>query len=87
MRDVRIVTLVVTVATVLLVSTAFAEIPQMINYQGRLIDSTGGPVPDDDYQMSFTIYDADVGANDLWTSGSQMVTVTNGSFIYLFGSG
>ena len=32
-----------------------AEVPQQITYQGVLTDSTGYPVPDGDYEMSFAL--------------------------------
>jgi hypothetical protein len=33
----------------------YAAVPRQITYQGRLTDSTGNPVPDGDYEMSFAI--------------------------------
>ncbi len=68
---------------------AAAEIPNTINYQGRLTDAAGEPVPDGVYNIIFTIYDDPVlfgGGHDLWTSGTQPVTITNGLFNYILGS-
>ncbi len=68
---------------------AAAEIPNTINYQGRLTDVSGEPVPDGVYNIIFTIYDDPVlfgGGHDLWTSGTQPVTITNGLFNYILGS-
>jgi hypothetical protein len=66
--------------------TATADIPHGINYQGRLTDASGNPVPDGNYQITFTIYDAATDGNVKWTSGSQAVGVTNGAFSYELGS-
>ena len=65
---------------------ATAEVPQLINYQGRLTDGTGNPVPNGSYQITFTIYDAAAGGNTKWTSGAQAVAVTDGLFTYQLGS-
>ncbi len=56
-----------------------------INYQGRLTDETGQPVPPEFYQLTFTIYDAT--GLPLWTSGSQTVEVKDGLFNFVLGSG
>ena len=66
------------------VAVAFGQSSENINYQGRLTDPTGNPVPDDNYQLTFTIYDETGGP--LWTSGIQTVQVTNGLFNHLLGS-
>ncbi len=65
-------------------SPLLADAPNVINYQGRLTTASGEPVPNANYSMIFTIYDA-LGA-PLWTSGPQTVHVTDGLFTYLLGS-
>ena len=54
----NMVTLVVTltVAVLALAPLATAEVPQMINYQGQLNDSSGNPL-DTTVSIMFTIYD------------------------------
>ena len=42
-----------------------ADIPMMINYQGRVTDSAGDPVTDGNYNMWFRIYDAPKGGDML----------------------
>ncbi len=73
---------------VLLVLTmnATAEIPRLINYQGRLTDDLGAAVPDEDYPMNFCIYGSEAGADTIWSSGVQIVAVANGTFTYILGS-
>lgn len=50
-----------------------------INYQGRLADSTGSPITDDNVPITFTIYDASEGGNALWNE-SHVVNIANGLF-------
>lgn len=79
-------TTVLAIALMVMASLAVAEVPQLINYQGRLTDEHGDPVPDFTYGITFTIYDAATDGNTLWTSGQQLVPVTNGLFHYQLGS-
>jgi hypothetical protein len=46
---------------------AYAGVPQMINYQGTLTDSTGTPVPNGNYNIEFKIYDVPSGGAALWS--------------------
>jgi hypothetical protein len=71
---------------VLLASFAFAEVPQVINYQGRLTDGSGNPVTDGPYLIKFKIYGSESGDDSLWYSGFQPVNVENGLFEYQLGS-
>jgi len=71
---------------ILVVSTVRAEIPQMINYQGRLTNSAGDPVADDSYLIKFKIYGSESGNDSLWYSGFRTVQVVDGLFNYQLGS-
>ncbi len=51
-------------------SAAFANAPQVLNFQGQLNDSNGDPVTDGDYSIDFLIYDADRDGNLVWSSGT-----------------
>lgn len=66
----------------LLTTFASAQVPQMINYQGKLTTPAGAPV-NDTLQMVFTIYDS-VGAS-LWTETQPAVVVEKGVFNVLLG--
>jgi hypothetical protein len=68
------------------VSSITAEIPRIINYQGKLTDSTGVPVEDGDYTIQFKIWSDSVGGLTKWTSQPEQVLVTNGLFNYQLGS-
>lgn len=72
-----------TVVLLLAASFANAEVPQMINYQGRLTDEVGIPLTDGPYLIKFTIWDDPVASepsNELWNSGFQTVQLTEGLF-------
>jgi len=68
----------------LLVPEATADVPQLINCQGRLTDSTGAAVPDGDYSVTFRIYDDSIAGVTLWQEG-QLVTVQDGLFSIILG--
>jgi len=65
-------------------SSASAEIPQTMSYQGVLEDQAGQPVPDGNYQVTFKIYTVPSGGTALW-SEAQTVAVADGIFSTLLG--
>jgi hypothetical protein len=81
----RLIVVSAVLAVLMLGQWIAAEVPQMINYQGVLSDSTGQPLSGG-YYLTFTIYDApeDPG-NILWQEG-KTVTVSNGLFSVMLGS-
>ncbi|UCC45436.1 MAG: hypothetical protein JSU65_05820 [Candidatus Zixiibacteriota bacterium] len=78
--------IMLTALTVLLAGAAAAEVPQVINYQGRLLDDLGYLVADGDYQITFNIWNYYSGGALLWSSGAQIVPVEDGLFSYELGS-
>jgi hypothetical protein len=73
----------------LMALTVGAEVPPQISYQGRLVDDTGAPVPDGDYNFTFQLHEHDpvvMGEPLLWSSGMVPVSVTDGLFVYYLGS-
>jgi hypothetical protein len=65
---------------------AYAEIPHLINYQGRLTDKEGKPVTDGTYQVIFRIFDAATAGNLLWEETHASVLIQKGIFSILLGS-
>ncbi|MFA7325874.1 MAG: hypothetical protein WC121_04360 [Candidatus Kapaibacterium sp.] len=63
---------------------ALAQIPQTMNYQGRLEDNSGNPVTDGNYSIIFTIYDDATNGNSLWTE-TRTVTTEDGFFTLTLG--
>ncbi|TNE32252.1 hypothetical protein EP342_05170 [bacterium] len=61
-----------------------AQIPQTMNYQGKLEDNSGNPVADGNYSVIFTIYDAATSGNLLWTE-SRTITTEDGFFNLILG--
>ena len=57
---------------------AFAGVPQTINYQGYLKNSTGEPVSTAT-SMTFSLYSTTSGAGAVW-SGSKSVIPVNGTY-------
>lgn len=66
-------------------SLASAEVPKMINYQGKLTTPKGKLV-DGVFSMVFSIYDSSTGGTALWTETQDSVKVENGIFSVLLGS-
>ncbi len=63
--------------SVLLTSAAFSQqgaVPQLVSYQGRLLDDSGAPLTGT-YDVTFTIYDSDTlsaPANKKWTEDTSI---------------
>jgi hypothetical protein len=64
---------------------AWADVPKLINFQGRLTDGSGTPVKDSTYSVLFTIYDDSSGGTNLW-SETQPVATKGGTFNVNLGS-
>jgi hypothetical protein len=58
--------------------------PRLLNYQGYLTDTLGVPVSDS-LDMTFSIFDAISGGNELWSEAWHDVVVENGIFSLLLG--
>lgn len=59
---------------------AYAEPSKYLNFQGRILNSSGGLVPDGYYNIQFKIYSASSGGSALWTESyfdSNGVTAGN----------
>ncbi len=70
---------------------AFAgSIPQLINYQGTLTNTSGTPVANGQYAVVFNIYDVPTGGTALWTetwnSSTTPVVTNKGNFNVLLGA-
>jgi len=75
----------ITVLMVLAI-VAIADMPFMLNYQGRLTDSGGDPVADGLYLINFKLYGSETGDDSLWRTGFQEIQITDGLFNYQLGS-
>jgi hypothetical protein len=65
--------------------SALCASPQIINYQGKLTDSSGQDL-NGTYDLTFSLYTASTGGTSVWSEAHSSVTVTNGFFNVLLGS-
>lgn len=77
--------IILLLAILLLFGQLYANIPQLISFQGRLIDQTSGnPVSNGNYNLTFSLYDAT--PTMLWTETHYSVPVSSGLYSILLGS-
>jgi microcystin-dependent protein len=79
------VCLMVSGLILVLFSYSFAQVPQMINYQGKLTKTNGAPL-DTTIQMIFSIYADSSGLVLKWTETQGSVKIDKGVFNVLLGS-
>ena len=65
-------------------TASYAEIPHLLNYQGKLTDSSGNPVSDGTHSITFRIYTVESGGAPLWEE-TQSLIVQKGIFSCLLG--
>jgi microcystin-dependent protein len=65
---------------------ASQDVPNAINYQGRLLNGSGNSVADGSYTLDFKVYGVPTGTTFLWGS-SVSVNVTGGFFNVVLGEG
>jgi len=65
-------------------TSALAQIPRVINYQGILLGSDEQPVAEKDYKITFNLYDE--SNNLLWSEVHNKVFIGGGMFHVLLGT-
>lgn len=65
-------------------SASYAAVPHLINYQGRLTDSSGKPIPDGTHTIVLRLYNAQAAGVLRW-QGTYQVSVQKGLFSVLLG--
>ena len=68
----------------LCICSAWADVPRLIDYQGRLMDTAGKPVPDSNYLVIINLYDS-TQSTVLWTKTYTSVVTKNGYFSLVLG--
>jgi hypothetical protein len=84
MKKLHLLTAAVLLATIW--AAQGQDVPALINYQGQLVDGSGTPLPDGNYELTFRIYSADPGGSLLW--GPQVansVALVGGRFNVILG--
>lgn len=84
MKSVKIL-LACLVAILVFSTLAYAEVPKMINYQGKITTPQGALISDT-FSMVFSIYTDSTGGTPLWTETQPSVKVEYGVFSVLLGS-
>ncbi len=79
----RILLLLITLSFIFLGLPVAAEVPGTMNYQGLLTDSTGNPVSDGSYSVTFRIYDE---INVVRWEEAHQITTKDGLFSVRLGS-
>lgn len=74
------------IGLLILITSAVASGPGMINYQGFLSDSEGDPATGT-FDLTFKIYDAGTGDNIIWQETHSAVSVIDGKFSVILGDG
>lgn len=72
---------------VLLFTSAFADIPQTINYQGYLTDEQGEPITFIGASVAVKIMNAETGGTTLWSELYPWVEIEDGFFDIILGGG
>lgn len=72
-------------AAVIIVSSAKAQVPRTMSYQGLIVSASGVPISDDAHVLKVTIYDAPTGGQSLYTE-SIPTTTTRGLVNLIIGS-
>lgn len=68
----------------LVLSSASAQIPRTLSYQGVLTDNVGQPKPDKDYAFKPCLYESGAGGSPIWCE-EKTLPVKNGLFATILG--
>jgi hypothetical protein len=74
------------VTTAVFAAAGIASVPQKINYQGRLVDSDTGEPITGEHNMTFQIFNAEVGGTGLWAENFGVTADTAGVISVILGN-
>lgn len=77
--------LILVALSMAVMAVSATAVPTVINFQGRLTDGSGDPLPDGSYDVQFGIYQDSTGGSALWTEAATVAT-HRGLFVHLLGS-
>lgn len=75
--------LIIALLVITFANAAFAEVPSVVSYQGKLMQSDGTPIPNGTYSVTFAIYSVPAGGESLWSETNPTVHVKGGLFAVL----
>lgn len=70
----------------MVVCPGFAQVPRTMNYQGSLNQAADGNPVNGSVSMTFKLYDALTGGNELWSETHSAVTVDEGIYSVILGT-
>jgi len=73
-----------TILSFLILNFALAEIPHLIQYQGKATDKAGSPATGD-HTIEFRLYDHVSSGSRVWSETHTAVPIYNGLFFVLLG--
>ncbi|MEW5922845.1 MAG: hypothetical protein AB1746_02545 [Candidatus Zixiibacteriota bacterium] len=82
-RDISVYNLIIFI--LILASSAAAEAPKIMSYQGRATDASGNPVTDGNHTVRFDLFSSATTGSSLWNEQTS-VTTSGGLFTHLLGS-
>jgi hypothetical protein len=85
MKKGKTIIVVSIVLCLVLAVICYSAVPRLLNYQGKLTDSSGNPLTGQ-YKITFTIWDSPTGGTALWSETHYYVPVSQGLFNVLLGS-
>ena len=71
---------------VVVVISAYSQVPNLVSYQGLLTLPSGTPVVNGNYDLKFELYNVPSGGSALWTETQSGVPLHNGTFTVNLGS-
>jgi hypothetical protein len=77
--------LIFCLATLVVITNIYAQIPNTLSYQGLITDANGKPQPDGNYDLTFKLYDVSTGGSALWVETHTAVPVNGGLFSVILG--
>jgi len=79
-------TLLLITLLMLIATSALAQIPLTMSFQGQLTDGDGNPVADGPFDLTFRLYDDASDGTMLWEEIHPKVDVVRGLFNVILGS-
>ncbi len=80
-----LMSIVALIAAILLIGSAFADVPHLISYQGRLTNGSGVPLTGS-HNITFRIYDAASGGTMIWSETQTVTLNSDGIYNVMLGS-
>lgn len=81
----RLIVITTFLLMAIMVSTLYSGVPMTLSHQGRLLDASGEPKPDGEYEMKIVLYDSEKPDAEIVGEFIKTVELRNGIFNVEFG--